>query len=546
MKINQTKISKLKEIISKDALIRKERQKIVHIDGSESLWLFDFRNIFLKPKSLNLIVDIFWDLFGEKYPFQVGGQEIAAIPLVSAIVFKSQQINKPVNGFIIRKSRKPIGLQKIIEGELNENKIILVDDLINSGSTILRQIKIIENAGKKVDCVFILTRFRDEKYYKFLAEKNIKLISLFNLNDFGLSYTEKKQNVLPQNFEIKWYFQSKNPNLFYVVPKSAPALDENKIYFGSDSGYFWALNQENGEPVWKYKVGLHAYGKSIFSSPVIYNNIVYFGSYDGNVYALDTQTGKPKWVFFEADWVGSSPAVAPDLGLLFIGLEFGLFKKKGGIAALGLKTGKKKWEYREIPEYVHCSPAYCPEKKLVAVGANDFCVYLFDAKTGKLKWKFKTEGEIKASLTFDVKNNLLLFGSFDKNLYALDIDSGELKGKYQTYDIIYSTPLVYKDNVYFASFDKNLYSLNLKTGALNWFFPANGRFLASPMIIEDKIYIGAFDGKLYEIDIQTGKMTGWFQVIERIVNKIAYNPQTKRFFLPPTYANEIYCLEKVS
>ncbi|MEK7553134.1 MAG: PQQ-binding-like beta-propeller repeat protein, partial [Patescibacteria group bacterium] len=81
-------------------------------------------------------------------------------------------------------------------------------------------------------------------------------------------------------------------------------------------------------------------------------------------------------------------------------------------------------------------------------------------------------------------------------------------------------------------------------GELNWRFSANGRFLASPVIIEDKIYIGATDGKLYEINIQTGKMTDFFQATERITNKIAYNAKTKRFFLP-TYANEIYCLEKI-
>ena len=543
METIEQKIEKLKNIVAKDALITKERQKIVHTDGSESSWLFDFTNIFLKPESLNLIVDIFWNLFEKEYPFQVGGQEIAAIPLTSAIVFKSQQTNKPINGFIIRKSRKPIGLQKLIEGELNDNKIILVDDLINSGSTILRQIKILESENKKIDSVFVLVRFRDESYYKFFQERKIKLVSLFTLDNFGLSYTEKKQNILPQNFKEIWYSQSKNPNYFYVVPKSAPVIDEEKIYFGSDNGYFWALIQKNGETAWKYKVGLHVHGKSIFSSPAIHNGIVYFGSYDGNVYALDTQTGKRKWIYFDADWVGSSPVVAPDLELLFIGLEFGLFKKKGGIVALDLKTGKKKWKYEEIPEYVHCSPAYCPEKKMVAVGANDFCVYMFDAKIGKLKWKFQTEGEIKASLIFDIKNNLILFGSFDKHLYALDIDSGEVRGKFATYDIIYSTPLVHQDNVYVASFDKNLYSINLKTGELNWRFSANGRFMASPIIIEDKIYIGASDGKLYEIDIQTGKMTNFFQTVERIVNKIAYHPSTKRFFVP-TFANEIYCLEK--
>lgn len=543
MLANEEKIKHLKKIIAKSGLITKNRQKIISPNGGESNWLFDLRNVFLNPEGLNLITDIFWQYFEKEYPFQVGGQEIAAIPLVSAIVLESQRKGKPINGFIIRKSRKPTGLQKLIEGAVDENKIILVDDLINSGSTILRQIKVLESVGKKVDTVFVLIRFRDENYYKFVEERGSKIISLFSLKDFNLSRDEKADSPPPQNFKIIWHFQSPEPNYFYRVPKSAPCLDEEKIYFGSDSGYFWALNQENGLAVWKFKVGHHVKGKTIFSSPAIYKDVIYFGAYDGNVYALDTASGKPKWVFREADWVGSSPAIAPDLNLLFIGLEFGLFKKRGGIVALDLKNGEKKWGY-EMSEFVHCSPAYCPEKNLVAIGGNDFCVYLFDAKNGELKWKFKTGGEIKTSLIFDAERNLLLFGSFDKHLYALDIDSGELKGKYKTEEIIYSTPTIHKDSVVFSSLDKNIYSLNLKTGKLNWRFSTNGRIFASPIVIENKIYIGSNDGKLYEINAETGKLIDFFQATERITNKIAYNSETKRFFVP-TYANEIYCVAKI-
>ena len=64
---------------------------------------------------------------------------------------------------------------------------------MNSGSTIIRQIKILEEQGKKVDYIFVLTRFRDEEYYKFLQEKQIKLVSLYTLADFKLSRTEKKK-----------------------------------------------------------------------------------------------------------------------------------------------------------------------------------------------------------------------------------------------------------------------------------------------------------------------------------------------------------------
>ena len=127
----------------------------------------------------------------------------------------------------------------------------------------------------------------------------------------------------------------------------------------------------------------------------------------------------------------------------------------------------------------------------------------------------------------------------------MDIDSGEIKWKYKTEDIIYSTPLIYKNNVYFGSLDKNLYSVNLETGKLNWRFTARGRFFADPVIIDEKIYIGSTDGRLYEIDIKTGRLIDFFETTERITNKIAYNQKTKRFFVP-TYANEIYCLKKQS
>ena len=234
---------------------------------------------------------------------------------------------------------------KMVEGELGKDKIILVDDLVNSGKTFTRQIEVLEKLGKNINEIFTILRFRDLKAYSFAKEKNIVLFSLFSLTDFGLDLLEKKLPPSIANFHVEWYFKSSDPNYFYVVPKSAPVFDNDKLYFGSDSGNFWALNQKDGSVAWKYKVGWHAKGKAIFSTPALYQETVYFGSYDGNIYALNTATGKKRWVFMEADWVGSSPALAPKLNALFIGLEFGLFNKKGGIVALDLNTGKKKWEY---------------------------------------------------------------------------------------------------------------------------------------------------------------------------------------------------------
>jgi len=132
-----------------------------------------------------------------------------------------------------------------------------------------------------------------------LKEKGVELVSVFSLPDFGLPLRGAKNGKLPRNnFELVWRWQSSDPNFFYVAPKSAPALDEDKIYLGSDNGNFWALRQADGTTVWKYKVGWHTKGKNIFSSPAIHKNSVYFGAYDGNLYSLNKDPGKKNQIPF--------------------------------------------------------------------------------------------------------------------------------------------------------------------------------------------------------------------------------------------------------
>ena len=506
---------KLKKIISEEVFVTKGKENILSPGGDEIKWLFDFRRALLKPDVLDAISDVFLERFSGKFPLQIGGIEVAAIPLITGLVMGLNERDRKINGFFIRKSRKKDGLMRMIEGMVTAEKIILVDDIINTGKSFIRQVEVLEGIGKKVDTVFAVLRFRDSEYYKYFHDKGIRVESLFTLDDFADSLkvknlVDKKEGPVPMPFKAEWCFKSENPNYFYVVPKSAPAIDETRLYFGSDSGNFWAINQTDGSVAWKYKVGFHAKGKYIFSSPAIYKDFVYFGSYDGNFYALDKETGKKSWIFMEADWIGSSPCVAPDLGLIFVGLEFGLFRKQGGIAVLDAETGKKKWEYF-MPGLVHSSPAYSAKRNVVVCGSNNFSVYGFNAKTGKLLWEFKTDGEVKASFVFDEERGVVCFGSFDKHLYILRANTGELVHKVETGEAIYSTPVAYKNFVYIASLDKILYCINLDTGAVIWKFATSGRVFASPKIIEKRIYIGSNDGRLYELDPETGKNTAFFQ-----------------------------------
>src|SRR3989344_6471814 len=185
----------LKDVIKRDVFITKDEEIIAEKSGAESAWLFDFRRVLLRAEILDLIGELFWKKCKNEYPFQVGGIEVAAIPLITGFILKLKEKGKSGNGFFIRKSRKKGGLLKMIEGTVTDEKIILVDDLLNTGSSLIRQVEVLEALGKKVDMGFVILRFRDMSYYTYLHEKGIKIVSLFELNDFTGSLVVKNLTV---------------------------------------------------------------------------------------------------------------------------------------------------------------------------------------------------------------------------------------------------------------------------------------------------------------------------------------------------------------
>ena len=535
--------SQLQTLIKERVIFRREGGAAIFNKGSKQEWIFDFRSVLLDPVFLGLAADIFWERFASKYPFQVGGLESAAIPLVSAIVMRGIERGTPVHGFYIRKSRKPEGLQKIIEGELTDDPIVLVDDLINKGGTFVKQIEILKREGKKKPAsLFAFVRFRDLSEYGFATQEGIELVTLFTLDDFGIML--KPSPPLPDRaaFEVLWAVRSPNASYFHRVPKSGPVIDEKHVYFGADDGVMHAVDQKSGEEVWRFKMlGFGTKGKTIFSSPALHDGLLYFGAYDGNFYALDAATGKQIWMYMDADWIGSTPVVAPDLGLVYVGLQYGLLNKKGGIVALDAKTGEKRWEYADIPGNVRSSPAYSKKYGVVIVGSRDGAAYCLRARDGELMWKYQTGGEINGSFAFDEERGNVVFGSLDGHVHLVSVSDGVLAKTISIGTGIYSTPCIHEGRAYISSLDKRVYCLNLATLEFEWTFVSDGRIFASPMTANGRVYVGSNDGRLYELDAKTGKNIAFFQTSERITNQIAHNAKTQRFFVP-TYANEVYCL----
>lgn len=541
--MSDRRLDDFRQTIARDALVFDSAEApIIHAEstGDRGKWLFDFRALMLQGQWLDQYAEIFWERYASRYPFQVGAMETAGIGLVAAIVMKGVERGTPVNGFFMRKSRKRQGLMKRVEGTLTDDPIILVDDLMNTGGTFDKQLLILKERGARVTHIFSILTFRAPEKYARFAEAGVHVDSIFDLTDFNLPLTEEAAEAGTTHEEI-WRFSAPHPSLHLVVHKSAPALDDDHVYFGTDAGIFYALDKESGTVAWNFTSGKHPAGKGILSSPAVHKGTVYFGAYDGVVYALDTKNGEMRWKYDDADWVGSSPALWCEKHMLYIGLEYGLFKKRGGIAALDMKSGREIWRAQHTA-LTHATPLVIPSESLVVIGSNDGVVYAYDALSGELRWRYAGEGDIKMAPAYDVARRMIVVASMGGTCTVLYVDGTPLYA-HKSGGAIYGAPSVHDGLAYFASLDKTICAIDLDTFKIAWEFQTNGRIFCSPTIAAGSLWSGSNDGKLYEIDPKNGKLRGSFQASERILTRIAYDEKSDRIYFG-TVAGELYCIKK--
>lgn len=522
-------------------VFKRHTQDTPIIGGNEQTpvdWLFDFRSLILQPEWLNRYAEIFWEHFGDDYPFQVCGMETAAIALIAAIVMKGVERNTPVNGLYIRKSRKRQGLLRQIEGTPNNEKIILVDDLINSASTFNKQIKVLRDAHQEIFHIFAFLSFREKSTYLPL---NIPVTTLFVLPDFGLPYEKSHTASSTEKFEILWKYSARRPIRNYVHEKSNPVLNGDFVYFGTDSEGLVALDRKLGSAAWRSNLGNEDLPSTIFTTVRIQGEAIFAGSDNGNFCSLDKKTGAIRWIYTGADRIRSSPTLAPKSKAIFVGLEYGLMHKGGALAALDMHTGAKRW-ITNLPGRVRATPLYSEKEDMVIVGDDVGNVSGYSATDGSPRFHCTIKGGSFGGFTYDEKRRTIYFGSTSGVLYGVFIPTGEIVFTKQTLGI-YSTPTIAGDILYFSSLDKRIYAINLSDHSERWRFATQGRIFASPLIIEGSLWCGSNDGKLYELDPETGTLRSSFQFSERIVGSIVYDQKTRRFFVP-TQANELYCLKR--
>ncbi len=542
-------VSLLRQALRERAILCGQQQRLIGPRGGRKDWLLDVRRLMLEPRLLDAYAELFFELLGEDLPFQVGGLEMGAVPLVAAILMKSVERGTPVNGFVIRKERKTHGTGSLIEGTLTDAPIIIVDDIVNSASSLEKIRVVLAVQGRAIAQVFTLVDYHNPAGHAWRCLHGIVVRAAFVLADLGLTPRKPVQPPEQTRFEDVWNFAAPDPNCFHRVPKSFPATDGRRVCFGSDSGVFWCLSATDGSVLWTFKVNTGGH-KNLWSAPALYDNKVFFGSYDGNVYCLDMETGAELWRFIGADWVGSSPTIAPELNVLFIGLEFAVEGRRGSIVALDLSSGEKVWEH-PTKRYTHASPAFCSERRLVACGSNDNELFLLDALTGAVRWRFDTSGtgsstaSIRHAPAFDPKRGQLIAGCANGYAYVIEVQTGREVWSVRTGNSIYTVPLVVEDSAYFGSTDKHFYVLDLERREVRNRIHTGAKIFGPPRLIGGRIYFGACNGLIYELEPATAAITGTHQLPDAVTNALCYSFETGLLYAL-TYVNQLFAFRRAS
>jgi len=138
----------------------------------------------LNGEGLNLISDLFLELKDSKSK-AVAGLTLGADPIVSVIIVKSASQGQNLSGLIIRKEIKQYGTKAGIEGPaLEEGTLVTVlEDVVTTAGSVIKAIKKLRENNYIVEEVLSIVD-RQEGGCEALNDENVKLKSLFTINDF--------------------------------------------------------------------------------------------------------------------------------------------------------------------------------------------------------------------------------------------------------------------------------------------------------------------------------------------------------------------------
>ncbi len=156
--------------------------------GRTSNFYFNMKPSMLHPEGAHLIGSLILDAIAGDSAHMIGGLEMGAVPIATAVASVSHSRGTPVAAFFIRKQAKEHGTQALIEGlakgeTLNGCRVVIVEDVTTTGGSAIKAAEAVQAAGGMVVRVVTIVD-RQEGATAAFAAASLPFTALLTASDF--------------------------------------------------------------------------------------------------------------------------------------------------------------------------------------------------------------------------------------------------------------------------------------------------------------------------------------------------------------------------
>jgi len=156
--------------------------KVILSSGREADYYIDLRRITLHHDAAPLVGRVMRELTADWQYDAVGGLTLGADPVASAMLHASAGA---LDAFVVRKSEKPHGLQRRIEGpDVSGRRVLAVEDTSTTGGSVLTAVEALREARADVVGVAVIV---DRGAGPAVEAAGVPYRAAYSMADLGLS-----------------------------------------------------------------------------------------------------------------------------------------------------------------------------------------------------------------------------------------------------------------------------------------------------------------------------------------------------------------------
>lgn len=179
------RFAQLQAVIQKHSVMKGD---FTLASGRKSTYLFQLRQTTMLPEGQYLIGSIIVDFMRRMGLKTIGGLELGAVPIVTAVSFASHLASYPVDAFFVRKAMKTHGAKELVDGHVADGaEVLMVDDVTTTGGSTLKAVDALMTERSCTVRRALSVIDREEGARENFAARGIELTSIFTTGDFDLS-----------------------------------------------------------------------------------------------------------------------------------------------------------------------------------------------------------------------------------------------------------------------------------------------------------------------------------------------------------------------